>query len=369
MAAGRVQFRTLSAMQMKKEEEWATLAGLATRISMPSLRLRQPMRKLLVVVGTLALATALQTAFRSAMELVPFMLFHAATFTSAWYGGLWAGLGCASAGAVIGNVLFLKRIAGSSFSGDAIVATASFLAVGTVFSLLSESRLRALQFADEAIRLRETFLSVAGHELRGPMTALNLRLQILQRRPELAGSSDLESARRNVARMDVLIRELLDVARLQKGRLDLQKRPVELGDLARQVIARVSDESAQMATPIALEVEAPVQGQWDPDRIDQILTNLLLNALKYGQGKPISVRVGRRAAKVVISVADQGIGIAPADQKRIFERFERAVPEGSYDGIGLGLWIACEVARAHGGHIGVESEQGKGATFTVELPI
>ena len=81
------------------------------------------------------------------------------------------------------------------------------------------------------------------------------------------------------------------------------------------------------------------------------------------------MRVERRAAKAVLSVADQGIGIAPADQKRIFERFERAVPEGSYDGIGLGLWIAREIARAHGGQIGVESEQGKGATFTVELPI
>ena len=338
-------------------------------VCMRSLRLRQPIRKLLVVLGMLALATSLQMVFLSAMQLVPFMLFHAATFTSAWYGGLWAGIGCASAGAVIGNVFFLKRLAGSSFSGDAIVATLSFLAVGTVFSLLSESRLRALRVAAEAVRLRETFLSVAGHELRGPMTALQLRLQILQRRPELAGNSDLQAARRNVARMEVLTRELLDVARLQKGRFELQKRPVELGELVRQVIARMSDEAEATATSIAFEAEAPVQGQWDPDRIDQILTNLLLNALKYGRGKPISVRVERRAAKAVLSVADQGIGIAPADQKRIFERFERAVPEGSYDGIGLGLWIAREIARAHGGQIGVESEQGKGATFTVELPI
>jgi signal transduction histidine kinase len=122
---------------------------------------------------------------------------------------------------------------------------------------------------------------------------------------------------------------------------------------------------------ILVELVAPatVVGRWDRARIDTILTNLLSNAIKYGAGKPIEVRVASDGRRAWLSVEDHGIGIAPADQARIFERFERAVPERHYGGFGLGLWIARMMAEAHGGRLGVQSKQGEGSTFLLDLPI
>ena len=326
---------------------------------------RASIRSWAVVAASLGGAAALHVMLRPALELVPFMLFHGANFISAWYGGLLPGLVCTLSGAVIVNVFFLAPTGQPSLTVAAIVATAVFLAVGAGFSILCHSRLRALRAADEARIVRENFLTVAAHELRTPLTTLRLRLQRLGAR---SGKSedDLRAALRQVLRMDGLIHQFLDAIRLQQARIELDRRSVDLGALAREVGNRL----APSALP-ALEVEAPapVVGRWDPARLEHVIAHLLLNAFKFGGGKPVHVRVERNGDRALLSVQDEGIGIAREDQERIFHRFERAVGIRQYGGLGLGLWIASEFVHAHGGTIRVASAAGKGAIFTVDLPI
>ncbi len=326
---------------------------------------RASVRPWAVVAASLGGATALHLVLRPTLDLVPFMLFHGATFISAWYGGLWPGLVCTLFGAVIVNVFFLPSNGVPTPTPTEIIATAIFVAIGAGFSILCHSRLRALRAAEEAHLVRENFLTVAAHELRTPLTTLRLRLQRLRAG---AGSSedDLRAALRQVVRMDGLIRQFLDAIRLQQARIELDRQVVDLGALAREV----GDRLAPASLP-ALEIEAPapVVGRWDPARIEHVIAHLLLNAFKFGPGKPVHVRVERNGDRALLSVQDEGIGIAREDQERIFGRFERAVGIRQYGGLGLGLWIAQEFVHAHGGSIRVDSAAGKGAIFTVDLPI
>jgi len=328
---------------------------------------RARIRSWAVVAAALGGAAALHAALRPSLEMVPFMLFHGANFISAWYGGLLPGLVCTVSGAAIVNVFFLDPPGAPSLSPPAVIATAVFLAIGVGFSILCYSRLRALRAADEANVVRENFLTVAAHELRTPLTTLQLRLQRLRGRVgALEEQDDLSAALRQILRIDGLIHQFLDAIRLQQARVELDRKTVDLGALAREV----GDRLASSVIP-ALEVEAlaPVVGRWDPARLEHVIAHLLLNAFKFGRGKPVHVRVERNGDRALLSVQDEGIGIAREDQKRIFRRFERAVGVSQYGGLGLGLWIASEFVQAHGGKIRVESATGKGATFTVELPI
>jgi len=136
-----------------------------------------------------------------------------------------------------------------------------------------------------------------------------------------------------------------------------------------EVVVRNAEPSAQAGSPLRLDAPGPVLGTWDPGRLEQIAEALLANALKYGRGRPIDVRVESDGTTARLVVRDGGIGIAPEDQARIFERFERAAPARNYGGLGLGLWIVRQVVGAHGGRIRVDSKPGEGSPFTVELPI
>jgi two-component system OmpR family sensor kinase len=120
---------------------------------------------------------------------------------------------------------------------------------------------------------------------------------------------------------------------------------------------------------VPLQGDGHIIGQWDRLRLDQVFTNLIGNAVKYGEGKPIDIYMRSDDGAALVSITDRGIGIAPADRERIFDRFERAVPESNYGGLGLGLWISRQIVEALGGAISLESEPGKGSTFTVRLPI
>jgi signal transduction histidine kinase len=320
-----------------------------------------------VVAASLGGAAALHAVLRPSLEMVPFMLFHGANFISAWYGGLLPGLVCTVSGAAIVNVLFLDPPGAPTLSLPAAIATAVFLAIGVGFSILCHSRLRALRAADDASVVRENFLTVAAHELRTPLTTLQLRLQRLRDRFGASEEEDdLGVAFRQILRMEGLIHQFLDAIRLQQARIELDRKAVDLGALAREVGDRVAPS---VVAVLQVTAPAPVVGRWDPARLEHVIAHLLLNAFKFGRGKPIHVRVERDGDLALLSVQDEGIGIAREDQERIFRRFERAVGIRQYGGLGLGLWIAREFVEAHGGKIRVESAAGKGSTFTVELPI
>jgi PAS domain S-box-containing protein len=238
-----------------------------------------------------------------------------------------------------------------------------------------EERAQLYRKAQEEVRERDEFLSIASHELRTPVTALQLQIQMLQRTAGRGGddwpasvSSKVEALERQTRRIAVLVNELLDVSRMRLGRLELKHEELDLTDLVRESITHLAADGARSGSTVTLESTGPALGRWDRVRLEQVVTNLIANALKFGQGKPILVRVDADAAHARVSVHDQGIGIPAADQQRVFQRFERAVPAQHFGGLGLGLYIARQIVDAHGGSIRVDSEPAAGTTFVVELP-
>jgi signal transduction histidine kinase len=236
---------------------------------------------------------------------------------------------------------------------------------------------RLLKTAQEAVRLRDDFLSIASHELKTPLTPLSLKLQVLER---LAGSEqgealssrlshDVEAMRRQVKRLTVLINDLLDVTRISSGRMKLELEEVELSGLVREVASRFELEAERAGGRLEVHLRGPITGCWDRLRLEQVVSNLLSNALKYGPGKPIQVRLEPSGELARLAVRDEGIGIEPEFLSRIFEKFERAVSGRHYGGLGLGLYITRQIVSALGGRVAVESMPRQGAVFTVELPL
>jgi signal transduction histidine kinase len=227
----------------------------------------------------------------------------------------------------------------------------------------------------EAVVARDAFLSIASHELKTPLTSLQLQVEALTRAVEAgaAGTPRLSQriavVARSADRLGELVNRLLDVSRISSAQgLDLVTEDVDLAEVAREVVGRFHEALAETGSELRLDAPAPVRGVWDRGRVDTIVTNLVSNAVKYGEGRPIEVSVGVEVDRAVLRVRDHGIGIAPEDQARIFERFERAVPERHYGGFGVGLWVARSIAEAHAGRILVESRPGAGSLFTLELP-
>jgi signal transduction histidine kinase len=250
---------------------------------------------------------------------------------------------------------------------DLILALARRAAVAIENALLHHQ-------SQEAVRLRDEFLSVASHELNTPMAALMLSLEGLGTEdPELqldrAGMVHVAGlAERQGRRLTKLINDLLDVTRLSRGALELHREDVELCGLVREVVARYKPELERAGCEVTLDLPGPAVGRWDPMRLDQVVLNLLANAAKFGAHKPITIRVETAGDRVRLSVIDRGMGIDPTQQERIFERFERGVASRHYGGLGLGLYICRRIVDSHGGTIAVRSALGHGATFTVELP-
>jgi signal transduction histidine kinase len=239
---------------------------------------------------------------------------------------------------------------------------------------LEDERARLAQ-AQEAVRVRDEFLSIAAHELRTPLTALQLQLDGLEQSlravdPEVREKyarvqTKLEKAVRNTARLTDLVNTLLDLSRVIGGQLQLELQETDLAPLLRQV----ADDFGESASPLVIQAPTELRTVCDPFRFEQILTNLLSNAAKYGQGAPIEVELSQHGDSVVLSVCDHGIGIPAADHERIFQKFERAAAARNYGGMGLGLYITRHLIEAHGGSIRLTSTAGGGATFVARLPL
>jgi signal transduction histidine kinase len=187
--------------------------------------------------------------------------------------------------------------------------------------------------------------------------------------PQLGGtvSRMLETFGDQLQRLAQLVEQLLDVSRIDMGRLELHLEEVDLSAIARGVADRLAEQLERAGCTLELVLEGPVAGAWDRLRLEQVVTNLLTNALKYGAHRPIRMKVWSEGDTALLRLDDRGIGIPKEDQTRIFERFERAASH-NYGGLGLGLFIARQIIQAHTGRIWVESEPGKGSTFFVELP-
>jgi signal transduction histidine kinase len=165
------------------------------------------------------------------------------------------------------------------------------------------------------------------------------------------------------------IEDLLDVSRIEAGRLWLEVAEVDLLALVKELIASFEMGIKRAGCAVTLDAAVPVRGCWDAARLEQVISNLLANALKFGAGQPIEIAVRREGERARVVVTDHGMGIDAAQRERIFDRFTRAVPATHFGGLGLGLYLCREIVSAHGGTISVASRLGEGATFTVELPL
>jgi PAS domain S-box-containing protein len=229
-----------------------------------------------------------------------------------------------------------------------------------------------------AVRVRDEFLSIASHELRTPLTALRLQLdsvaRSIARRPSQHLASGQLAERTGYAldqlgRLTTLVERLLDISRLAEGRLTLEPEELDLVDLVTRVVDSMRETARLAGSVLTFSAPADLRGHWDRVRIEQVVTNLLANAVKFGERKPIEVAVTNGGHSARVEITDHGIGIAPHDQHRIFGRFERGVSRRNFGGLGLGLWVAKQIVDAHAGTITLTSALGGGSTFSFALPL
>jgi PAS domain S-box-containing protein len=229
----------------------------------------------------------------------------------------------------------------------------------------------------QTISIRDEFLSIASHELKTPLTPLQLQIEGFQRlskRGELARLPDetlvrmLDVSASQVGTLSRLVDQLLDVSRIKAGRISMERAEMDLAALVRKVVALFHTNLTLGKIETTLDLPERLSGQWDAARLQQVVMNLIDNAIKYGRGRPIRIALKETGGAAELTIEDQGIGISADNQKRIFRRFERAVSTGNYSGMGLGLYITRQIVDLHGGEISVRSSPGKGSTFTLRLP-
>ncbi|MFY0527872.1 GAF domain-containing protein [Archangium gephyra] len=235
---------------------------------------------------------------------------------------------------------------------------------------------RLFHQAERAVEARDEFVAIATHELRTPLSALSLQLTALQRSVD-AGRlpteeklrKSLVTARRQTERLEQLVKHLLDVSRISTGGMALEPEEVDLSELVRWVVVRFEEKLAEAGCTAVVRADTPVVAKVDRLRVEQVVMNLLSNAMKYAPGQPVELQVERRGNLAVLGVRDFGPGISPEAQARIFERYQRATGQHARESLGLGLYVARQIARAHGGELNVESTPGQGAHFRLHLPL
>lgn len=235
---------------------------------------------------------------------------------------------------------------------------------------------RLYKLSQDAVRARDQFMSICSHELKTPITSLKLQAQLAKRKllnkteVDLAFVNNLaDSMEQQLNQLAKLVEDMLDIARIETGKLSFAKEHVDLSDITKRAAERFAPQARVAGVGVKVDTDGPIWIEADPDRITQVITNLLSNALKYGNKKPIEVVAWTEGDLAKCRVVDQGIGISEKDRGKIFERFERLVPHNNISGLGLGLFISRQIVEHHGGRILVQSKPGEGATFTLEFPL
>jgi len=243
---------------------------------------------------------------------------------------------------------------------------------------LAMDNARLLREAQDALKARDEFLSMASHDLRSPLTSLRLQLQAvrkdMQQNAEGARAKEklatrVESMVRQTDRMLHMMDALMDISQMTAGRLELKRHRLDLVELVRGAVNTLDEELRQSGVELRVHAQGPVEGTWDRLRLEQVVDNLLSNAVKYGKGQPVDLTVSMDGNMAKFVVRDQGVGIAPEDQGRLFDRFERVRLDQDITGYGVGLWVVRRVVEAHGGSVTIESRLGEGSSFTVRLPL
>lgn len=228
------------------------------------------------------------------------------------------------------------------------------------------------------VKARDEFLSIVSHELKTPLTSMLLKLQTVLhniRSVSLANFSVenllkmLESAEQQSKRLSKMITDLLNVSLMTTGKMELEREKMDLSETIQEVADRFAEKCEKEGYKLSVHAAHPVIGEWDKLRIEQAVTNLIGNAIKYGKKNPITVTVSNSGGMGRFTVQDSGIGIPKALQEKVFARFGRAVDTHAYEGLGVGLYITQQIVHAHDGKLRVESKENHGSTFTVELPL
>lgn len=230
--------------------------------------------------------------------------------------------------------------------------------------------------AQEAVKLRDTFLSVASHELKTPITTLQLQFQMIERvvrKKEVVPRHELEKPfirmLSQLKRLTLLIDDLLDVTRINAGKMEYHPEKFDLIPFLQDLVLQLEGEAAKVGSVMSFDGPKELIGKWDKHRLEQVIVNLMTNAIKYGNAKPISLAVKSSETEAIIEVRDQGLGIPAEHIGKIFERFERVDASRNISGLGLGLWIVKRILEGLGGTIEVASSVGVGSVFTVRIPL
>ncbi|WPU66570.1 sensor histidine kinase [Peredibacter starrii] len=269
-------------------------------------------------------------------------------------------------------------LAADGLAGSVIIATIlilGFAITGTNLELAIMTKQKENETLESSIRIRDHFVSLASHELKAPLTSIKLQNDLIMRSIKKQDvdlnkmEGMLSRTGKNVERINRLVDDMLDVSRMDSGKLTLQKENAELSTILSEVIERLLPMLESAGCPVFYHFMEEYEGNWDRFRLEQVFTNILINAAKYAPGKPIEVSIREYEDMAMVSIRDHGKGIPPEFAEKIFDKFERAKNEGDAKGLGLGLFISREIIHLHDGKIQVKSTPGEGSDFQIFLPV
>lgn len=283
-------------------------------------------------------------------------------------------------GKVLGTfaMYFTSKRKPTQFELELVKDITSAAALSVEHIKLLEKEKKHLEEAKKAIKIREDFISIASHELRTPLTSLKARVDLMSmmmakvQLPEEISQKFrpiIDGIQPDVQKFSKLIETLLDVSKMGEKKFFLHKEETNLSHAIFEEAHRLDTEFQKKNTKLELYIESGIHGHCDYLRIQQVVANLLMNALKFGDRNPVELHASTDSSKLLLKIVDHGIGIAKEDLSRIFEPFERAVSDQYFGGLGLGLFITLQIVESHGGTIRVKSELGKGTTFEVMIPL
>jgi signal transduction histidine kinase len=326
--------------------------------------------KLIVAILPVELLLFGLPALPAIFSETPAMVFYPCFFFATYLGGFWAGLAATfSCLAYAGTVLYPNFYL-SPFQELAInVRAYVFLVTCLLFLFLMRALKRELDRSKKALALRDEFIDLASHELKNPLTALKLNLESARMMMEDSDNSDLNpkfllASLRQLNRIENLVASMMDTTLFESGQVTLRCEECDLVEIVRNVLLNTQYDELSFSSE-----DKNVIGSWDKIRTEQIISNLIDNAIKYGAGKPVSVTLIKVQDQIQFTVLDSGKGISKQDQKNIFEKFKRVNSNNKVEGLGLGLYLTKKLVELHKGQITVKSSVGQGSSFTVTLPI